>query len=208
MRTSDKFYMLDMNLCKQSANISNCCFFNTAYQNSAGCCYTNINTNISCETCYWILNMRTSDAFYTQDMTLCKQSASVSHFCFNSTYTTSAGSSYRNIKRNISYESCYWDCIMGNFDTFYILDISYCEQSASISHFCFFTSTYTNSAGSRYTNINIDIPRECCYWFASWELLINFTCWTWIYVNRAPTSRTVASSQLHTQTQLVVAIEI
>jgi hypothetical protein len=70
-------YTRNMSLCKQSAIVSHCCFFTSTYSNSCGSIYTNINTNISCESCYWLCIMRASDAFYTRDMSLCKQSASV-----------------------------------------------------------------------------------------------------------------------------------
>jgi hypothetical protein len=164
-----------------------------------------MNTNISCESCYSLCIMRNSFALYTRDTSFYKQSASISHFCFLTiTYSNSAGSSYTNININILCESCYWLYIMQNSDTFYMLDMNLYKQRACISHSCFFNITYPNSAGSTYRNINKIISCESCYCVC----IMRTTHEKWVFVNRVPASRTVASSPVHTQTQRVVAIQI
>jgi hypothetical protein len=141
---------------------------------------------------------------YMIDMSLCKQSARNLHCCsFSTTFSTSAGSNSKNINSYISWESCYWKCIMRISEAFYMRNLRLWKQSVSISRCCFHTSTISKSAGSSYTNINTKI----------YEFLLpasphaKFTQ-TWVSVNRASLSRTVASKEVHPQTQRLVAMQI
>jgi hypothetical protein len=167
------------------------------YSNSARSSYTNINTILSCESCYWLWIMQNSDAFYIRDMSICKQSASIAHCCFlTSTYSKSAGSSYTNVK----IKKIMKIFLLVFHHANYTRNMSLCKQCASISHFCFLTITYPNSAGSIYRNVENLYHMNLLTVFVSYEILMHSTCETRVSVNRAPVSRSLASSPEHTQT--------